>query len=183
MLRQTISQSVCPGVKFTLEPVTRYYTPELYSIKSRLVWILFRIWEACCLWRVLTCVPVTNTFWWGWFLAVSVCARWVSCEGLARDAWHLLLGGKLHVVNMAGVGGEGHCLLTSYPWKWASMETFPNDRLICHDMKQGCQLLHYKCSADTSHFMNLMHYKFKTWRQNSKFVHITVTTRSTSAVM
>jgi hypothetical protein len=25
MLRQTISQSVCRGVKFTLEPVTRYY--------------------------------------------------------------------------------------------------------------------------------------------------------------
>jgi hypothetical protein len=63
--------------------------PRVVFRKSRLVWILFYIWAVCCLWRVLSYVPVTNTFWWGRFLVVSVCARWVSCQDATRGTRHL----------------------------------------------------------------------------------------------
>jgi hypothetical protein len=42
--------------------------------KSRLVWVLFYIWEVCCLSTVLTCFRITNTFWWGWLSLGNVTA-------------------------------------------------------------------------------------------------------------
>jgi hypothetical protein len=70
------------------------------------------------LWRVLTCIRVTNAFRWGWFLVVSVlrkciCARLVSCQGVAQDTWHLL--GELHIVYMDR-GGQVSLPVVNVTW-------------------------------------------------------------------
>jgi hypothetical protein len=51
--------------------------PRVVFHESRLVWVLFYVRQVCCLWRVLTCVRVTNTFWWRWFLVISVLRKCV----------------------------------------------------------------------------------------------------------
>jgi hypothetical protein len=69
--------------------------PRVAFCKSSLLYI----WEGCCLWRVLTCIQVSSTFCWGWFLVVSVLwkcvyARYVFCQGAARyltSSWGSLL--------------------------------------------------------------------------------------------
>jgi hypothetical protein len=64
--------------------------PRLVFCKSRSVWVSFYTREVCCLWRGLTCVWVTNTFWWGWFLVVSLQGNRQTIA-LQSDLWQDLL--------------------------------------------------------------------------------------------
>jgi hypothetical protein len=60
--------------------------PRVVFPKSRLVWVLLYIWELCCLWRVLICVQVANTFWWGWGINMDSLKVMSECVPVSEKA-------------------------------------------------------------------------------------------------